>query len=154
MLIINIKNEWEDNNTNSTDNRRIMKDITDNLMLINLRLRSNRHVPWKKYSINAHSRASLIVKLVTNLPALQETWVWSLGWEDPWLRRERLPTPVFWPGEFHGLYSSWGCKESDTTEWLTQQLLGELVSVYITQGSYLQTRESTATSLSRQGLFY
>ena len=22
----------------------------------------------------------------------------------PW-RRERLPTPVFWPGEFHGLYS-------------------------------------------------
>ena len=31
-------------------------------------------------------------------------------------RRERLPTPVFWPGEFHELYSLWGCKESDTTE--------------------------------------
>ena len=27
----------------------------------------------------------------------------------PW-RRERLPTPVFWPGEFHGLYSSWVTK--------------------------------------------
>ena len=27
-----------------------------------------------------------------------------------------LPTPVFWPGEFHGLYSPWGHKESDTTE--------------------------------------
>ena len=27
-----------------------------------------------------------------------------------------LPTPVFWPGEFHGPYSPWGCKESDTTE--------------------------------------
>ena len=26
--------------------------------------------------------------------------------------------PVFWPGEFHGLYSPWGCKEPDTTEWL------------------------------------
>ena len=31
------------------------------------------------------------------------------------------PTPVFWPGKFHGQrslagYSSWGCKESDTTE--------------------------------------
>ena len=25
----------------------------------------------------------------------------------PW-RKERLPTPVFWPGEFHGLYSPWG----------------------------------------------
>ena len=24
----------------------------------------------------------------------------------PW-RRERLPTPVFWPGEFRGLYSPW-----------------------------------------------
>ena len=33
----------------------------------------------------------------------------------PW-RRERLPTPVFWPGEFHGLYNPWGHKESDTIE--------------------------------------
>ena len=33
----------------------------------------------------------------------------------PW-KRERLPTPVFWPGEFHGLYSLQGHKESDTTE--------------------------------------
>ena len=32
----------------------------------------------------------------------------------PW-RRERLPTPVSWPGEFHGLYSQWGRKESDIT---------------------------------------
>ena len=30
--------------------------------------------------------------------------------------RERLPTPVFWPGEFHGLYSPWGHKELDMTE--------------------------------------
>ena len=27
-----------------------------------------------------------------------------------------LPTPIFWPGEFHGLYSPLGCKESDMTE--------------------------------------
>ena len=32
---------------------------------------------------------------------------------------ERLPTPVFWPGEFHELYSPWGHKESDTTEQLS-----------------------------------
>ena len=31
----------------------------------------------------------------------------------------RLPTPVFWPGEFHGLYRPWGRKESDTTEQLS-----------------------------------
>ena len=30
-----------------------------------------------------------------------ETLVRFLGWKDPW-RRERLPTPVFWPGESHG----------------------------------------------------
>ena len=27
-----------------------------------------------------------------------------------------LPTPVFWPGKFHRLYSPWGHKELDTTE--------------------------------------
>ena len=30
--------------------------------------------------------------------------------------RDRLPTPVFWPEEFHGLYSPQGCKELDMTE--------------------------------------
>ena len=33
----------------------------------------------------------------------------------PW-RRGKLPTPVFLPGEFHGVYSPQGCKESDTAE--------------------------------------
>ena len=36
-------------------------------------------------------------------------WVRSLGWEDP-LEKERLPTPVFQPREFHGLYSPWVTK--------------------------------------------
>ena len=35
------------------------------------------------------------------------------------MRTERLPAPVFWPGEFHGLYSPWGHKELDTTERLS-----------------------------------
>ena len=30
-----------------------------------------------------YSWASLVAQLVKNLPAKQETWVWSLGWEDP-----------------------------------------------------------------------
>ena len=58
--------------------------------------------------------AFLVAQLVKNLPAMWETWVRSLGWEEP-RRRERLPTPVFWPGEFHALYSPWGLKESDAT---------------------------------------
>ena len=27
--------------------------------------------------------ASLVAQTVKNMPAVQETWVWSLGWEDP-----------------------------------------------------------------------
>ena len=44
-------------------------------------------------------------------------WVGKIPW-----RQERLPTPIFWPGEFHGLYCSWGRKESDTTEPLSLSL--------------------------------
>ena len=50
---------------------------------------------------------SFVAQLVKNPLAMWETWVSSLGWESPW-RRERLPTPVFWTREFHGLYRSWG----------------------------------------------
>ena len=34
------------------------------------------------YSLQ-YSWASLVAQLVKNLPAMQETWVQSLGWEDP-----------------------------------------------------------------------
>ena len=42
----------------------------------------------------------------------------------PW-RRAWQPTPVFLPGESHGQrslvgYSPWGCKQSDTTQWLNK----------------------------------
>ena len=50
-----------------------------------------------------------------------ETRVQSLGWEDP-LEKERLPTPVFWPREVHGLYCPWGYKESDMIEQLSLSL--------------------------------
>ena len=65
-----------------------------------------------------YSWASLVVQLVKNPPTMQETgfnpWLGKIPW-----RRERLPTPVFWPGEFHGLYNPWGHRESDTTERLS-----------------------------------
>ena len=51
--------------------------------------------------------AYLRAQLVQNPSAMQETLVHFLGREDP-LEKGRLPTPVFWPGEFHGLYSPWG----------------------------------------------
>ena len=33
--------------------------------------------------LSKRKRASLVAQLVMNLPAMQETWVWLLGWEDP-----------------------------------------------------------------------
>ena len=49
-----------------------------------------------------------------------ETWVQSLGWEDP-LRRAWQPTPVFLPGESPwteelGGLQSMGSQEVDITE--------------------------------------
>ena len=45
----------------------------------------------------------LVAQLVKNLPAMRETWVQSMGWEDP-LEKGKATTPVFWDREFHGLY--------------------------------------------------
>ena len=79
-------------------------------------------------AVQVGPQASLVVaQTVMNLPAMRETWIRSLGWEDPW-RRAWQPTPVFLPGEFHGQrslvgYSPWGRKESDTTERLILLLL-------------------------------
>ena len=72
-----------------------------------------------------------MVKMVKNPPAMQETWVQSLGWEDP-LEEGMLPTPLFLPGEFHGQvslvgYSPWGCKELDMIEQLTHTQTQEYI---------------------------
>ena len=58
--------------------------------------------------------------MVKNPPTVQEIQVQFLDWEDL-LEKERQPTPVFLPGEFHRLrslaaYSLWGCKELGMTE--------------------------------------
>ena len=65
---------------------------------------------------------SLVAQAVKRLPAVQETWVRSLGREDP-LEKAVAPTPVLLPGESQGLgspvgCSPWGREESDTTEQL------------------------------------
>ena len=67
------------------------------------------YCPWSCKKLG--TRVSLVAQLVKHPPAMWETWVWSLDWEDPW-RREWLPTPVFWPGKFHGLYIVCGVTKS------------------------------------------
>ena len=63
-----------------------------------------------------------VAQTVKCLPAMQETWVRFLGWEDP-LEKEMAIHSSTLPGKSHGWrsligYSSWGRKESDRTEWL------------------------------------
>ena len=61
--------------------------------------------------------------VVKNLHAIQrpgfDPWVGKIPW-----RREKLPTPVFWPGEFHGLYGPWGHKELGKTKRLSLHFSG------------------------------
>ena len=43
-----------------------------------------------------------VVQLVRNPPAVRETWIRSLGWEDP-LEKGKATHSSIWPREFHGL---------------------------------------------------
>ena len=55
---------------------------------------------------------------------MQETWVGSLGWEDP-LEKDigYIGYPLQYSDlEFHGLHGPWGLKESDMTECLSLSL--------------------------------
>ena len=57
-----------------------------------------------------YSWASLVAQLAKNLPAMQDTWVWSLGWEDSSWGRAWQPIPVFLPGESPWPVESGGLK--------------------------------------------
>ena len=69
--------------------------------------------------------ASQVAQTVNHLPAVWETWVQSLGWEDPLEKKMAThSSPLAWkiswteePGRLHLVgYSPWGRKEVDTTE--------------------------------------
>ena len=63
--------------------------------------------------------ASVVAQLVKNLPAMQENWVRSLGWEDPLEKGMATHSSVLvWKIPWT-VYSPWGCKESDMTEQLS-----------------------------------
>ena len=60
--------------------------------------------------------ASLVAQMVKNLLEMWETWVWSLGWEDPLeegmathprILAWRIPMDRAWWAAFHGVAKSW-----------------------------------------------
>ena len=71
-----------------------------------------------------------VAQMIKRPPAMRQTQVWSLGWEDP-LKKEmethssilawRIPwtlTPVFWPGESHGQRSLEGTVHGVAKSWI------------------------------------
>ena len=76
-----------------------------------------------------YSWASLMAQLVKNPPAVRETWVWSLGWEDPLEKGKATYSSILaWriPRTVQSMrsqrdYRVWlsNCKESNTTEQLS-----------------------------------
>ena len=56
-----------------------------------------------------------MAQLVKNLPAMWETWVQYLGWEDP-LEKGKATHSSILAWRIDGMYSAWDNKESDTTE--------------------------------------
>ena len=62
--------------------------------------------------------------MVKNPPAMQETWVQSLGWEDPLENGMEIHSSIFFLENSHGQRSlvgcnPWGRKELDMTEKLS-----------------------------------
>ena len=77
----------------------------------------------------AGSWASLVAQLVKNPPAMQETWVRSLGWEDP-LEKGKATHSSILAWRIPWTVESMGVTESDTTEQLS---LSQLVHVVVQQ---------------------
>ena len=70
----------------------------------------------------------LVAQMVNNLPAMCETWVWSLGWKDP-LEKGMATTPVFLTGESRGQRSVAGCSHVlQSWTWLSKQTFFHLHS--------------------------
>ena len=64
--------------------------------------------------------ASPVAQMVENLPAMWETRVQSLGWEDALEKGMATHSSIpAWRIPWTEGHSPWGCKESDTTERLT-----------------------------------
>ena len=83
---------------------------------------AGRNINNLRYAEDTALIASLVAQRLKSLPAMQETWVWSLGREDPLEKEMATHSNIFawripWTEEPGGLQST-GHKESDTTEWL------------------------------------
>ena len=74
------------------------------------------------------SRISVVTQLVKNMLAMRETWVQSLGWEDP-LEKGTATHSSILAWRIPWTIGPWGHKESDTTERLSLSRVYEDITV-------------------------
>ena len=84
----------------------------------------NMYLLWKQAKVsfsfqvlNSITSHYLVAQMVTNLPAMQETWVRPLGWEDPMEEGMATHSSVLawrtamdrgaWKAAVHGVAQSW-----------------------------------------------
>ena len=94
-------------------------------MLPNLPYSKNHRVQALKIQIPMSFWASLVAQSVKNPPAIRETWVWSLGWQDPWEKGMATHSSILawkipWVRSLVG-YSPWGHKVRHS--WVTNTSL-------------------------------
>ena len=105
------------------------------------------HLPWPSHSSTPQNTNILYPLRFPGFPHSSVSKESTCNAGDPGLitglgrspgeRKGRLPTPVFWLGEFHRLYSSWSHKESDTPELLSFTHLRFPVGMERSEGTYI-----------------
>ena len=100
---------------------------------------------------------SLVAQMVKNLPAMWETWVWSLGREDP-LEKEMathsstLAWRIPWT-EAPGGYSPWSHKESDTAKHAQHRMSIKPFFAYSVTARSVPVLQMSACRREARGLF-
>ena len=95
----------------------------DNFLIQRVFIQKNGNLPNNLGDLYYSFRASLVAQLVKNLPAMRETWVRSLGQEDPLEEEMATPSSIL-PEKSHGHrspagYSPWGCSRTRPRDWIT-----------------------------------
>ena len=90
--------------------------ITTLSVQMNCRNFTPLYIPLPSFVVYNCIKYLLVAQQVKSPPAMWESWVRSLDWENPLEKgTATYSSNLVW----RILWTVWGCKESDTTEWLS-----------------------------------
>jgi len=88
-----------------------------------------------------------VVQLVKNPPAMWETWVQSLSWDDPPEKGKATQSSILAWRIPWTIYSPWGHKDSDTTEGLS-------LSLFTHTHTHTHTRICISSKVAARNVFH